>query len=189
MPGLEVVFVADGAPDLWKFADQIEKHLGIDDMHKVLDAYHAFERMKKAFDAYHGEGSAESLGAFEEHRKRLKEDTAGLETLLRALRYRRGRCAGTRKKIIDQQIRYFQTHRDHMNYMELQERDLPIGSGVVEAACKTLVTQRLKRSGMSWSQEGGQAILTLRSLLQSDRWHRGWTILAAQFVKPVRPAA
>ena len=75
MPGLEVVFVADGAPDLWKFADQIEKHLGIDDMHKVLDAYHAFERMKKAFDAYHGEGSAESLGAFEEHRKRLKEDT------------------------------------------------------------------------------------------------------------------
>ena len=125
----------------------------------------------------------------DEHRKRLKEDTAGLETLLSALRYRRGRCGWTRKEIFSQQVGYFQTHRDHMNYVELQERNLPIGSGVVEAACKTLVTQRLKRSGMSWSQEGGQAILTLRSLLQSDRWHRGWTMLAAQFVRPVRPAA
>jgi hypothetical protein len=48
-----------------------------------------------------------------------------------------------------------------------------------------LVTQRLKRSGMAWTQAGGQAILTLRSLIQSDRWERAWTLLAADFCKPV----
>lgn len=71
--------------------DRLEKDLGIDDLHRVLDAFHAFERVKKAFHAYHGEGTAESHGAFEEHRKRLKEDPAGLAALLRALGYRRRR--------------------------------------------------------------------------------------------------
>lgn len=59
---------------------------------------------------------------------------------------------------------------------------LPIGSGVVEAACKTLATQRLKRSGMSWS-DGKQPILTIRSLQQSNRWDRGWALVAAEFQK------
>jgi hypothetical protein len=46
----------------------------------------------------------------------------------------------------------------------------------MEAACKTLVTQRLKRSGMAWTHDGGQSILTLRSLIQSKRWRSGWTL-------------
>ncbi len=55
---------------------------------------------------------------------------------------------------------------------------MPIGSGVVEATCKTLVTQRLKRSGMRWSMHGGQAILTLRARLQSDHFDSGWAVLS-----------
>ena len=66
-----------------------------------------------------------------------------------------------------------------------QRQHWPIGSGVVEAACKTLVTQRLKGSGMAWSPAGGQAILTLRSLIQSDRWPHAWTLLSAAFRQPV----
>ncbi|MGH8487606.1 MAG: hypothetical protein ACREXS_01685, partial [Gammaproteobacteria bacterium] len=52
---------------------------------------------------------------------------------------------------------------------------------VVEAACKTLVTQRLKRSGMRWRHEGGQAILTLRALAQSQRFDNGWRLLAQTY--------
>ncbi|HKY31488.1 MAG TPA: hypothetical protein VJV23_03045, partial [Candidatus Polarisedimenticolia bacterium] len=55
----------------------------------------------------------------------------------------------------------------------------------VEAACKTLVTQRLKRSGMRWRHEGGQAILTLRALCQSDRFERGWNLLATTYKSEV----
>jgi hypothetical protein len=50
----------------------------------------------------------------------------------------------------------------------------------VEAACKTLATQRLKRSGMSW-RDGKQAMLTMRSLQQSNRWAAAWALLSAHF--------
>lgn len=55
-----------------------------------------------------------------------------------------------------------------------------MGHGVVEAACKTLATQRLKRSGMSW-RGGKQAILTIRSLQQRNRWAAAWVLLSAHF--------
>ena len=66
-----------------------------------------------------------------------------------------------------------------MRYADLQARNLPIGSGVVEAAWKTLVSQRLKRAGMRWRTEGGQAILTFRALCQSARFARAWPLVGA----------
>jgi len=68
-----------------------------------------------------------------------------------------------------------------MRYMDLQSKGLVIGSGVVEAACKTLVTQRLKQSGMRWSVSGAQAILTPRGWDQSDRFDAAWALIAATF--------
>jgi len=72
-----------------------------------------------------------------------------------------------------------------MAYATYLREHLPIATGVVEAACKTLVTQRLKQSGMRWSARGGQAILTLRSLIQSGRWEQGWALLRASYQQPV----
>ena len=63
-----------------------------------------------------------------------------------------------------------------MGYAEAAQRGLPIGSGVMEAACKTLATERLKRSGMRWREAGGQAILTLRGWAQSDRFLCGLVV-------------
>ena len=76
-----------------------------------------------------------------------------------------------------------------MHYAEYTRNGLPIASGVMEASCKTLVTQRLKQSGMAWTQTGGQAILTLRSLIQSGRWQPAWQLLRADFCKTVIPCA
>ena len=61
-----------------------------------------------------------------------------------------------------------------MTYAEFRNRGLPIGSGVVEAACKTLVKQRMGRSGMRWSRQGGQPVLTLRAYVRSGRWDAFW---------------
>ena len=66
-----------------------------------------------------------------------------------------------------------------MSAAGLVGQGIPIRSGVVEAACKTLVTQRLKCSGMRWGLEGGQAILTVRGWTQSDRFDAAWAMLAA----------
>ena len=72
-----------------------------------------------------------------------------------------------------------------MRYADTQAGHLPIGSGVVEATCKTLVTQRLKRSGMRWRHPGGQAILTLRALVQSLRFDQAWALLSETYRQEV----
>jgi hypothetical protein len=82
-------------------------------------------------------------------------------------------------------VKYFQRNRKRMRFAEAAERGLPIGSGVVEAACKTLVAQRMKRSGMRWRDAGGQAILTLRGLIQSNRFDHGWSLLAGTYRRKV----
>ena len=72
-----------------------------------------------------------------------------------------------------------------MDYTRLCAENLPIGSGVVEAACKTLVTQRMKRSGQRWTVDGGQAILTFRALAQSARFDALWNMVSAAYRRDV----
>jgi len=67
--------------------------------------------------------------------------------------------------------RYLRKHAVWMKYAQYRRQGMPIGSGVTEAACKTVFTERLKRSGMTWSHEGGQVILDLRVLVLSTVWH------------------
>ena len=64
-----------------------------------------------------------------------------------------------------------------------------IGSGVVEAACKTLVTQRLKLSAMRWGRDGAQAVLTMRGWDQSDRFDEAWALVAATYEREVHVLA
>lgn len=86
-----------------------------------------------------------------------------------------------KKEIVARELCYFRKNRKRMNYAALKSAGFMIGSGVVEAACKTLVTQRLKQSGMRWSTGGAQAILTPRGWDQSERFDQAWALLAATF--------
>ena len=108
---------------------------------------------------------------------------AVLSAVIRALVYLRSKSPGNER--IAQVLGYFRGNRHRMGYADAKARGLPIGSGVVEAACKTLVTERLKRSGMRWGPRGGQAILTLRSLVQSRRFDHAWSLLAQSYRTPV----
>ena len=72
-----------------------------------------------------------------------------------------------------------------MKYADLAKSNLPIGSGVTEASCKTLVTQRKKCSGMRWDIAGGQGVLTARSLIQSERFDEGWNLFSASYKETV----
>ena len=183
---LTVVALADGARDNWQYFGDLAESLGIECV-EAVDFFHVCERLKKALDAYYGEHSPKSKAYFEKLKVLLQEKDDGAERVIRALRSRRARASGWRQKTIDAQLRYFRRYREKMPYKRLQDRSLPIGSGVVEAACKTLASARLKRSGMAWRLPGVQAILTLRSLIQSERWPRGWDLLAAEYRSEVRP--
>ena len=82
-------------------------------------------------------------------------------------------------------LAYFCEYRHRMRYGVLWAQYLPIGSGVVEAACKTLVSQRLKRVGMHWRTAGGQAILTFWALCQSEQFERAWCLLGETYKRSV----
>lgn len=96
---------------------------------------------------------------------------ADVQTVIAALNHLKRKSADTpRKARIATELAYFHKNRHRMRYGELAAKGIPIGSGVVEAAYKTLVSQRLKCSGMRWDEQGGQAILTVRGCTQSERF-------------------
>jgi len=186
-PDLTLVKLADGAEENWRFLSRLD--LGLagqsrDDV-EIVDFYHACEHLKRACDAVWGEGNAQGKAEFERLKTLLKEADDGGEQVIRALKYRARRARGRRRKRIETELTYFRNQRGRMQYARYVREQLPIASGVVEAACKTLVTQRMKRSGMAWTQAGGQAVLTLRSLIQSERWETAWSLLHADFCQPV----
>ncbi len=80
---------------------------------------------------------------------------------------------------IEKHAEYIYNQREWMKYPQAVEAKAALGSGPVEAACKTLVTQRLKVSGASWSRKGAAGVLYLRSLLQSDRFDEGFAFRQA----------
>ena len=98
--------------------------------------------------------------------------------------YRRLAARHPGKAGIARALGYFRNNRHRMLYAECRALGFPIGSGVVEAAAKTLVTQRLKRSGMRWGMEGGQAVLGMRALRQSGRFGRAWDTLRKAWLPP-----
>jgi len=177
-PGLKVVKLADGAPDNWTYLGET-----VPFGDECLDFYHASDHLSDALAAAYGEGTAAYLKRFEKLRAVLRDDPKGPDKVIEALCRLRSRYP--RRQVIHKAVAYFREHRHRMPYARLRSQQLPIGSGVVEAACKTLATQRLKRSGMRWRQAGGQAILTFRSLCQSDRFDRAWELLAATYKRPV----
>jgi hypothetical protein len=114
----------------------------------------------------------------------LRDAPQGVDHVMGALCRLRTRYP--RRQAIHTALAYFRDHRHRMRYAALRTQHLPIGSGVVEAACKTLVSQRLKRSGMRWRHTGGQAILTFRALCQSERFERAWPLLVKTYQRDVK---
>ena len=173
-PELQVATLADGAHDNWRYLDALAP-----DATAVVDFYHAAEQLKSALDARYGENDAKGRAQFHKLHHILLDDCDGVEKVIRALPYQRKQFP--RRKRIGEVLRYLRRNRHRMRYADTQARNLPVVPGVVEAACKTLVSQRLKRSGMRWRHAGGQAILTLGSLLQSSRFGHAWALLSETY--------
>jgi hypothetical protein len=187
-PDVIRVHLADGAKDNWRLMADLEQDLGQSARPtwiEIVDFYHACDHLKNACDAAWGDSTPRGKAEFERLRSLLKEADDGVERVIRVVKYQRSRTSGQKRTRLDAELTYFRNQRRRMHYADYVRQKLPIASGVMEASCKTLVTQRLKCSGMAWTPSGGQAILTLRSLIQSDRWHPAWDLLRADFCQTV----
>jgi hypothetical protein len=186
-PDLKRVLLSDGAKDNWRLLAEVDQACGPSPQPSVeiVDFCHACDHLKEGCDAAWGESTPRSKAEFERLKILLKEEDDGAARVIRVLKYHRGRARGRKRERLKTQLTYFRNQRPRMHYAQYIRNGLPIASGVMEAACKTLVTQRLKQSGMAWTQAGGQPILTLRSLIQSDRWQPAWQLLRTDFCKTV----
>ncbi len=76
-------------------------------------------------------------------------------------------------------MKYFQNNAERMRYADFRRQGLFVGSGVVEAGCKTIIGLRLKQSGMQWTVRGANAIIALRCLDLAGQWEQFWENRAA----------
>jgi hypothetical protein len=166
-PKARFVGIADGAKSNWDF-------LGPHIDEQVLDFYHATSYLTRAAAAICAADQREQW--LEEQCHNLKHKHHAAARILRDFE-QAATAKMTPEQTADLQacITYFGNHLHQMRYARYLENGMPIGSGVTEAACKTLVKQRLCCSGMRWTPHGAQIVLSLRALaLTQSRWEQFW---------------
>jgi hypothetical protein len=137
----------------------------------VIDYYHACEYISELSEALFSDTKRAHAWA-RKMRRWLKEKPRGIYRVLHsaaALRQRR-MMLGKRREQYRNAYNYLRKRIRFLDYCRYRNNHLPIGSGVTEAACKTVFTQRLKQSGMTWKLEGGQWIVDLRVIQLSGVW-------------------
>lgn len=174
-----LVFVGDGAAWVWKTAQELFPKAT-----QVLDWYHAMEHVWAVGRAKFG-GKEQELWAWV-----MKRETdlynGKVQAVIDAIRTVSGELGMPDQTLSDQaraldprwiayrNIGYFEDNRERMNYPAYRAQGLPIGSGVVESACKHVVASRCKRAGMRWDESGAENILALRCLALNGRWDSAW---------------
>lgn len=148
---------------------------------RIVDYYHACQRLWTMAEALFVEGPR--VATWARKMQKLLKKPGGIHRVLhsaanlRALR----RLGGTRLREFQKAYRYLRSRMRYLRHADYQAVGLPLGSGVTEAGCKTVYTQRLKLSGMSWKQPGAQTILNLRVLLLSGVWDAAYDRVLNQF--------
>jgi hypothetical protein len=159
----------------------------------VLDFYHVCCYIGKMADALFGPEPPEAARWFAKMRRWLREREQGAAQVLRSAMQLldRRRMTKAQKAEFWKGYRYLRRHRRWMDYRGHRQRGLPIGSGVTEAACKTVFTQRFKRSGMRWHHDTAQVILDLRVLHLSGIWADACAadLASRDLPKPAQPGS
>jgi hypothetical protein len=161
--------LCDGAPDLQAWLEERCDYC-------TLDFYHVSEYVAAVAPLY-ATTAPQQKAWLEETLHELKHHEQGAKRLLRKLKQApiAAERSAEQSLALQDATRYVSNNIDRMDYSLNSVLGVPIGSGVVEAACKHVVKQRVAGSGMRWKRKGLQAVLTLRSLYQSSgRWEQFW---------------
>ena len=158
---IELACLGDGATWIWNSFS-----LHYPDAVHILDFFHASEHLDDVAKAWYGEDSDKAKCWLEARKLDLLSDC--VEDVIRSIRSWHP-TDDVAKEIRRVELGYFEKNKDRMLYATFLANGYHIGSGLVESACKMIVTQRLKQSGMRWTEPGAESIAHLRSFLLSDR--------------------
>ncbi|MBN1550696.1 hypothetical protein JW979_04470, partial [bacterium] len=167
------IFLCDGHRAIWNYAYQcpvLKGHLFL------VDFYHTTEHLSRAAEAIFGASSEYGKQWYLKWRDALKTDVTAPQSIIRSIEgyLQRNKLPKSRADDVKKELTFFKRNKKLMHYSEFISKGYPIGSGPVEAAAKTIVKQRMCRSGMRWSRPGAQYILTLRAQVKLGTWDAFW---------------
>ncbi len=161
------VVMGDGAEWVWNLAD-----LHFPGAIHIVDLYHARQHLWELARRLYPNDEGKQKAWMKLHQKRLL-DKGKIKTLVSALRAIPSSNSEVAAKIRSE-ADYFERNAERMRYTQFRRQHLFVGSGVIEAGCKTVVASRLKRSGMFWTVRGANAILALRCACLNGRFEDYW---------------
>jgi hypothetical protein len=187
-PQLRVVLLTDGASEI---VDALDEQFTADALGttpvRMIDFWHVAEKLGAAARVIHGAASGDVVGRW----KMLLLNTIRAPSLIKSellASNKRDVVVGDEKPV-HAAITYLENQVDRMNFVAARAVGLPIGSGNVEATCKSLVGQRLARSGSRWKSLTAQHIIDLRALALSSRWDNAMAISLKSQMHQVRRVA
>ena len=167
----QIVVIGDGASWIWNLAA-----LHFPAAIAIVDLYHAREHLSELAKVVFVPGCREEQQWTEARTGEL--DNGDVEAVLKAMADLQPRT-DVAKDEIRKAIGYFQTNAARMRYSQFRTLGLFVGSGLIEAGCKTIAGNRLKQSGMQWTVRGANAIIALRCSDLSGQWEQYWEHRAA----------
>lgn len=183
--GLHVLLLCDGAKELWNRLGEefTESSLGRP-VHRLVDLWHLLEKLGSAAKVLCGEeGVTAQLGAWRLSLLNQEEAVEQIEQMLRRSGKESVRVGDSRP--VHEALTYLANHREDMRYKKARALGLPVGSGNVEATCKSLFEVRLKRPGCRFKTDSGAHLVDLRALALSDRYAQALTLALAPLRKHV----
>ena len=165
----ELVCVLDGERSLWSLVYRYFPTAFF-----VLDIFHVLEHLGKAALCFYDEGSPQAREFVTERLRMLLLGKAGrmiggLKQMLS-----KHKLSGAKQHCLQQVIGYLERNRKHMRYEICLTRGYPIGSGVIEGACRNLINDRLELTGMSWTIGGAESVMRLRAVHINKDWDSFW---------------
>lgn len=166
----QVVALGDGAPWIWKL---ISEHFP--QAVQIVDLWHAREHVWKVARAVFGRTATPTAAAWAKQGCELL-CKGKVEELIQAIEQLPPVAPepGASRSVPAIEADYFRTHAERMRYPAFRAQGMQIGSGIAEAACKTVVSTRAKRSGMRWTPAGLAAILSLRTAVLNREFNQRW---------------
>jgi hypothetical protein len=167
----KTIVLGDGALWIWNLADE-----HFPGAIQIVDLYHAREHLSELAKILYGPGTPRAKAWAD---LRIVElDAGNVETVISSMNRLRPSTTAQQDEL-RRSVAYFQTNAHRMRYADFRQQGLFVGSGVIEAGCKTIAGRRLKQSGMRWTVRGANAIVALRCCELSGRWESFWEARSA----------
>jgi hypothetical protein len=165
----ELVCILDGERGLWRLV-----HKYFPTAFFVLDIFHVLEHLADAAHCFYEEKTPEARNFVTERLKMLL--TGQIGRLIGGLKQivSKRKLSKSRKYRLNKVIGYLERNKNHMRYDKCLEKGYPIGSGVIEGACRNLINDRLELTGMRWILQGAESVIRLRAVFINKDWADFW---------------